>query len=178
MRRAWLVPAAGLAALAPQAQVAYSAEYASVDVAQRKAFPAATAFEPVVVAADVKAAVAAEAGRFAVDPKVWRVRGADRTLGWFVVDEVIGKQALITYALALDTHGAILGLDILVYRESHGDAIRLPAWRAQFEGKRASDPVRVDTDIRNISGATLSSRHVTDGVRRLLLVYERALARD
>jgi hypothetical protein len=177
MRRDWLIPAAGFAVIAPQAQVAYCAEYASVDVAQRRAFPDATAFEPVVIAADVKSAVGSAAGRFTVDPKVWRVRGGERALGWFIVDEVIGKQELITYALSLDAAGTVLALDILVYRESHGDAIRLPAWRAQFTGKRASDPVRVDTDIRNISGATLSCRHVTEGVRRLLLVYERALAR-
>jgi hypothetical protein len=176
MRREWLIPAAGFAAIAPHAQVAICAEYASVDVAQRKAFPEATAFEPVIVAADVRAAVASATGRFYVDPKVWRVRGGERTLGWFIVDEVIGKQELITYALSLDAAGSILALDILVYRESHGDAIRLPAWRGQFIGKRASDPVRIDADIRNVSGATLSCRHVTEGVRRLLLVYEKALA--
>ena len=38
------------------------------------------------------------------------------------------------------------------------------------------DPVRLDTDIRNVSGATLSCRHVTDGIRRLLLLHERALS--
>jgi Na+-translocating ferredoxin:NAD+ oxidoreductase RnfG subunit len=84
---------------------------------------------------------------------------------------------MITYALALDPSGAVKSLDVLAYRESHGDAIRLPAWRAQFTGKRASDPVRIDGDIRNISGATLSCRHVTEGVHRLLLLYDKALAR-
>jgi len=175
MRYEWLVPAAGFAALAPQAQVALCAEYASVDAAQRKAFPEATAFEPVIVAPEAKAAIARDAGRFVVDPKVWRVRGAAGTQGWFIVDEVVGKQELITYALALDAAGTVVALDILVYRETHGDAIRLPAWRGQFTGKRASDPVRLDTDIRNVSGATLSCRHVTEGVRRLLLLHERAL---
>ena len=68
-------------------------------------------------------------------------------------------------------------LEVLVYRESHGDAIRLPAWRGQFVGKRSGDLVRLDTDIRNVSGATLSCRHVTEGVRRLLLLHERALSR-
>ena len=177
MRYAWLIPATGVVLASPYAHVAYCAEYSSVEAAQKKAFPDATAFEPVVLAADVKAAVAADAGRFVVEPKIWRVRRAAGAQGWFIVDEVIGKQELITYALALDSAGSILNLEILVYRESHGDAIRLPAWRAQFTGKRASDPVRLDTDIRNVSGATLSCRHVTEGVRRLLLVYEKALAR-
>jgi Na+-translocating ferredoxin:NAD+ oxidoreductase RnfG subunit len=177
MRHEWLIPAAGVALVAPYAQIARSAEYSSVDAAQKAAFPDAVAFESVIIAADVKAAVARDAGRFAVEPRVWRVRDATRLQGWFIVDEVIGRTELITYALALDGEGAIRSLDILAYRESHGDAIRRPAWRGQFTGKRASDPLRLDADIRNVSGATLSCRHVTEGVRRMLLVHARALAR-
>jgi hypothetical protein len=177
MRHEWLIPAAGIVLGAAHAQVAYSIEYLSVAQAQKAAFPDAVAFEPVVVAADVKAAIASVAGRFDVDPKIFRVRGANGTLGWFIVDEVIGKTELITYALSLDANGAVKSLDMLVFRESHGDAVKLPAWRQQFVGKRAADPVRLDADIRNVSGATLSCRHVTAGVRRLLLVHERALSR-
>jgi Na+-translocating ferredoxin:NAD+ oxidoreductase RnfG subunit len=176
MRHEWLVSAAVAAVFSPATPVVYAAEYLSAEAAQRAAFPDASAFEPVLIAADVKAAVIREAGRFAVEPRVWRVLAGSRTIGWFIVDEVIGKVELITYGLALDTTGAVKSLDILAYRESHGDAIRLAAWRAQFAGKRASDPVKVDADIRNISGATLSCRHVTEGVHRLLLVYEKALA--
>jgi hypothetical protein len=50
--------------------------------------------------------------------------------------------------------------------------VRDPRWRAQFNGKRAGDTLRVGQDIQNLSGATLSSRHITDGVRRLLALYE------
>lgn len=177
MRHEWLIPAAGFVLGVPCAQVAYCTEYMSVAEAQKGAFPDATAFEPVVVGADVNAAIASEAGRFDVAPKVFRVRGGNAALGWFIVDEVIGKQELITYALSLDPGGSVKALDVLVFRESHGDAIKLPAWRKQFVGKRAADPVRLDTDIRNVSGATLSCRHVTEGVHRLLLLYERALSR-
>ncbi|NDP41494.1 MAG: FMN-binding protein [Aromatoleum sp.] len=177
MRYQWLVTAALATGFAPAAQLAYAAEYLSTESAQRAAFPDASAFEPVLITANVKAAIAREAGRFAVEPRVFRVRTGDHGIGWFIVDEVIGKVELITYALALDATGAVKSLDVLAYRESHGDAIRLAAWRAQFTGKRASDPVKLDADIRNISGATLSSRHVTEGVHRLLLIYEKALAR-
>ena len=130
------------------------------------------------MATDIKAEIARDGGRFVVSPQIWRVRASDRTLGWFIIDEVIGKVELITYGLALDATGAVKSIDVLAYRESHGDAIRLAAWRAQFGGKRAADPVKLDVDIRNISGATLSCRHVTEGVRRLLQIYEKALARS
>jgi Na+-translocating ferredoxin:NAD+ oxidoreductase RnfG subunit len=176
MRHQWLITTALAAAFAPAAEIAYAVEYLSAEAAQRTAFPDASTFEPVLTAADVRLAIAREAGRFAVEPRVWRVRAGDRALGWFMVDEVIGKVELITYGLALDTTGAVRSIDVLAYRESHGDAIRLAAWRAQFVGKHASDPVKVDADIRNISGATLSCRHVTEGVHRLLLLYEKALS--
>ena len=60
-------------------------------------------------------------------------------------------------------------IEILDYRETHGGEIRLAAWRRQFVGKTAQAPVKLDQDIKNISGATLSSKHITGGVKRLLV---------
>jgi len=65
-------------------------------------------------------------------------------------------------------------IEVLSYRESHGHEIRLPAWRKQFVGKDASAPLRVGDDIANISGATLSCSHVTEGVRRIVAVIDLA----
>jgi hypothetical protein len=104
-------------------------------------------------------------------PKIWRVSGG----GWFIVDEVIGKHEFITYAIGLTSNGAVRGLEIMDYRESYGGQVRDPKWRAQFVGKTKADPLILDRDIKNISGATLSSRHLTDGVRRVLALYEIAL---
>ena len=84
---------------------------------------------------------------------------------------MIGKQEYIGYAVALDVNGRVLRVDILAYRETHGWEIRNERWRAQFAGKTAADPVQLNQDIANISGATLSCRHVTDGVRRLLALH-------
>jgi Na+-transporting NADH:ubiquinone oxidoreductase subunit NqrC len=89
---------------------------------------------------------------------------------------VIGKHEFITYALALTPDGTIRGIEILDYRETYGGEIRNPNWRRQFVGKRSGSRLRLDEDIKNISGATLSSRHVTDGVRRLLAIYQLLLA--
>src|SRR6476469_328965 len=100
MHYRWLITSAA-AALAPAAQLAYAAEYLSVEAGQRAAFPEASAFEPVMVASEIKSAIARESGRVAVDPRVWRVRAGDRVVGWYVVDEVIGKVELITYAVSL-----------------------------------------------------------------------------
>ena len=159
-----------LAALA-FAPAAYATEYLTVEAAQHAAFPDASAFVPVALALDADqrtrlAAVARPPG--AHDPRVWRAMAGEKQLGTFYADAVIGKQEYIGYALAVDAAGRVLRLDVLEYRETHGWEIRNERWRAQFVGKSAADAVEVSRDIANISGATLSCRHVTDGVRRLL----------
>jgi Na+-transporting NADH:ubiquinone oxidoreductase subunit NqrC len=85
-----------------------------------------------------------------------------------VVDSVIGKFEQIDYAVALDASGKVVSVEILAYREGHGGEVRMPSWRNQFVGRTAADPIRVGSDIANISGATLSCTHVTDGVHRIV----------
>jgi Na+-transporting NADH:ubiquinone oxidoreductase subunit NqrC len=58
------------------------------------------------------------------------------------------------------------------YRESYGYEIRNVEWRAQFAGKTSAAPLKLENDIQNVSGATLSCRHVTDGVKRVLATYD------
>jgi Na+-translocating ferredoxin:NAD+ oxidoreductase RnfG subunit len=167
MLEGWHVLPLAALAVAP----AYAAEYMSVEAAQRAAFPAATAFVPVAInlAADQRAQLASVAQLpGARDPRMWRATADGKVLGTFFADAVIGKQEYIVYSLALDASGHVLRLDVLEYRETHGWEIRNERWRAQFVGKTTADTVEVNRDIANISGATLSCRHVTDGVRRLL----------
>jgi len=118
-------------------------------------------------------AIAQRAGVAVTSAQVRAWRAPDGAL--FVVDEVIGKHEHIGFALGLNADGSVRQLEILDYREAYGFEIRNERWRRQFVGKTASDPVALDKDIRNISGATLSSRHLTDGVRRLLATYAIAL---
>ena len=101
-------------------------------------------------------------------------RRGDATLGYIVADQVVGKFELIGYAVGIGLDGAVRQVEILSYRESHGGEIRLAAWRRQFAGKTADSPLRIGDDIANISGATLSCSHVTEGVRRIVAVVEAA----
>jgi hypothetical protein len=105
--------------------------------------------------------------------KLWKVS----TGGWFIVDEVVGKHEFIPIALAINADGTVKGIEILEYRESYGGRVRDPAWRVQFTGKHYGDTLTLTKDIRNISGATLSSKHITSGVKRLLATYATVIAR-
>lgn len=107
--------------------------------------------------------------------RVWRVSTGGSMGGWFVIDEVLGKHERIKYAVAIGPDGAVKGIEILEYNESYGYEVRDPAWRQQFVGKTAASTLKLGGDIKNLSGATLSSKHITGGVKRVLVMYELAL---
>ena len=50
-----------------------------------------------------------------------------------------------------------------------------PKWLAQFHFKGAESVLKLDDQIKNISGATMSCRHVTDGVNRLTQTWQQVL---
>jgi Na+-translocating ferredoxin:NAD+ oxidoreductase RnfG subunit len=102
---------------------------------------------------------------------VWRAS----TGGFFIVDRVVGKHEYITYAIGINSNGTVKQIEIMVYNESYGFEVREASWRGQFVGKSAGSTLRVNSDIKNISGATLSTTHVTEGVRRALAMYESSL---
>ena len=170
--------AASALAVAATSTSAFAVEYMTADAAARLMFPDADAFEARNVTLDAVQLQQLDAQGVRARSAQWPVRVAQRagtTLGFVVTDEVIGKVELISYAVGIALDGTVRQVEILAYRESHGFEIRLPAWRRQFVGKGSSSTLRVGDDIANISGATLSCKHVTDGVRRIVAVV--ALAR-
>jgi hypothetical protein len=153
---------------------AFAVQYLTTDQAQKAIFPGKT-FSPAQVkltSAQRKAIEQASGVRVLRDEQqVWRIGGG----GWFIVDEVVGKHEFITYAVGLNADGSVKQIEIMDYRETYGGQIRDQKWRAQFVGKTNKSTLKLDSDIKNISGATLSCRHITDGVKRLLAFYEIAL---
>lgn len=163
------LPVAALAAAQPvQAMV-----YLSIEQAQELMFPGQTLVPaPLQLSAEDIAAVEREAGTRYIAGALRAWKAAD---GYFFVDAVVGKHDLISYAVALSSEGKVRQVEILEYREAYGGEVRNAAWRSQFIGRAHGDPVQLGRDIRNISGATLSCQHVTEGIRRLLAVYAIAM---
>ena len=160
-------------ALAAVPAGAFAVDYMTAEQAARLMFPDADAFETRSVVLDAAQLQQLSAQGVRARSAAWNLRIARRggtALGWVISDEVLGKYELIGYAVGLAADGSVKQVEILSYRESHGHEIRLPAWRRQFVGKDAASPLRVGEDIANISGATLSCQHVTEGVRRIVAV--------
>jgi Na+-translocating ferredoxin:NAD+ oxidoreductase RnfG subunit len=172
--RSLAMPVAVLALMGATTSV-FAVDYLTVAQAQTQLFPSAVQWSDknVALTADQLTAVA-KLGKVSARSSGWKLLlASDATgkyLGAVVVDQVVGKYELITYAVGVDAAGSIRGVEILTYRESHGSEIRLPAWRKQFVGKTTVAPLQTGNDIAVISGATLSCNHVTDGVRRITAV--------
>lgn len=94
------------------------------------------------------------------------------TLSFGFVDDVKGKTQLITYLVALTPKGDVADVDVLAYREAYGGEITYETFRKQFRGKTVNDGLTPGREIKNISGATISVRAITYGVRRILATFD------
>jgi Na+-translocating ferredoxin:NAD+ oxidoreductase RnfG subunit len=92
--------------------------------------------------------------------------------GYAVIQETIGKHRPITYMVGITPDGLVSDIEILVYRESKGSEVRMKRFNYQYEGKSVLDPIRINKDIINITGATMSVRSVSAGVKRALVLVD------
>ena len=162
------------AALLSGPAVLYAETYLTVEQARQLMLPGTSLTQAfVTLTAAQKSAITKASGVRVrdVQVKAWRSPKGE----WFIADNVVGKHEFIDFAVALTKDGAVKSVEIMTYRETYGSEVRNPKWRAQFGGKKAGAPVKIDQDIMNISGATLSSVHITEGVRRLLHTWAIAL---
>lgn len=97
--------------------------------------------------------------------------------GYAVIEEEMGQHLPITFAVKLSKAGAVVRQEIMVYRERYGDEVRDPRFRQQFQGKTANDPLRPGEEVIAVSGATISSRAMALGVRRVLVLVDELVLR-
>ena len=167
----WKKIMAGLAFTAPVPFVAHAEVYLTDDQAAAAIFPGLK-MDPrlMELSSDDIQAIEKKSSEKVPTSHVRTFWGPDKQA--MIIDVVIGKHEFITYAVGISSDGKVQGIEIMDYRETFGYQVRDAAWRKQFVGKTSKDKVHLDRDIQNISGATMSCSHVTDGVRRILQTYE------
>lgn len=166
-RRRFLKSLVGTIFVISQSQkIAWSKTYLTVDQAREILFPGEQMEKVEVTLDKVQMKAVQKASKTRVrnsQLNVWKTENGS----WFILDQVIGKHENIDLAFAFNKEGKVKGFEILTYRETYGHEIRNPKWRSQFHGLGHEQHLKLDKQIQNISGATLSCRHVTDGINRL-----------
>jgi hypothetical protein len=159
-----LFPAALYASASAEAQ-----SFMTVEQAQAALFPGATLTPADFTLTEAEVDELIRVSRATVHRsrvKVWKAS----TGGWFVLDQVFGRDDRITYAIGLDAGGAVTGIEILICAPGY-EGVREAPWRDQFVGAEFKDEAALPSRIANISGTTLSVEHITEGVRRVLATY-------
>lgn len=160
-QRLLLVPA--VLAVAP----ALASEYLSIEQAQALIFPGEMLHDAHFVMSDVQLqALSRQAGTPPTRRQVraWRSSGG----GWFFLEQAIIKGDRIVYGVGLGSDGAVRGIEVLACEPLYS-AVRRPQWLARFLGKRLSDHGALG--VPALSGATLSSEALIQGVQRILAVH-------
>ncbi|MFI4927273.1 MAG: FMN-binding protein [Burkholderiales bacterium] len=159
----------------------FATVYLDIEPARKLLLPQAASFQPWQIALDAQAlAAVAQATQTRVPagyaPAGWAGLDAQGArVGFVLADHVIGRYEWIDYAAGFTADGTLTQVEVLAYRESHGAEIRNLAWRRQFSGRKGPAQVRFNEEIRNISGATLSCQHVTEGVQRMSALVQQQL---
>ena len=129
-----------MVALLP-APIVVAADYLNVEEAQKAVYPEADAFQEIAISQSPQKLQELLTLAGPQPPhgtiRIWSATRGGTLLGHVFVDEVIGRQSLITYAIGIDSDGALRNLEIMAYRESHGSEVRNPSWRAQFKDRKS-----------------------------------------
>ncbi len=94
----------------------------------------------------------------------------DNVLGYAILDTHVVRTLPETFLVVLTPAGAVAATHVLAFYEpmeySPGDR-----WLQQFAGNRLEDDLDLGRGIAAITGSTLTSRAVTNGIRRALAIH-------
>ncbi len=94
---------------------------------------------------------------------------------FFATDVVRTKAA--TYMAIVNPDSSLRFVEILAFYEPM-DYFPTPRWLELFRGKLLNDNLWPKRDIHNITGATLTTQAITQGMRRILAIFQVAVPKD
>lgn len=102
----------------------------------------------------------------------WKISINNTTVGYALLDNVIGKSLPITFLVIFNLEGIILSTHVVKYRESIGGEISNWRWNRQFSGRNYQSSFSVGNDIDGISGATISVKAMARGIHKLTILMK------
>ena len=130
---------------------------ASFDSSLREVLPGTESFKPVPVALGAKS-------------EIYEGTAGGNVVGFAVKVAPRGYSGEIVMLVGVDPDLRVKGMKILSQRETPGlgNNVEKPKFQKQFIGKGLTDAIEPKKDIDAITGATISSRGVCEGVKTVL----------
>ncbi len=105
-------------------------------------------------------------------------------VGYIIGVSPKGYADSIDLLVGIDTNGDIIGINIVRMNETPGlgTEANKPKFKEQFAGKSdelivTKNPPKAENEIEAITGATITSKAITDGVNNALKLYNESLAK-
>ena len=166
-----------------------AANLAAKEAAYRTVFPDAASFDAGDLADKIPAANEEIAGlgygKVMVDEAVAASDASGAAAGYVVTaTSNDGFGGAITVSVGIQSDGTVNGIEFLTLAETAGLGMNAdkPEWKGQFAGKNAEvfsvtkDGATSDDQINAISGATITSRAVTNAVNAAVYFVDNCLA--
>ena len=157
--------------------VAHATVFMTQTQALQQAFPGARFERRSIVLTDDQAHAVQQRAKVHVESKLvatataWR---GDTLVGMAFFDSRTVRTMPAVLMVAVRPDSTVARVDILAFHEPPD--YQPPArWLDTFEGRRLDDHLWPRRDIRNLSGATLSARAVTESVRLAVALYEKVI---
>ena len=102
------------------------------------------------------------------EAKISEIKGNSGLLGYCVESKVVSRSGPFRIRVLLDKQLYVKQATVISYPWDRGRDICKRAFTDQFKGKGPGDPIRLGKDIDAMTGATISSRVMAEGVRNTI----------
>ena len=105
------------------------------------------------------------------------IRDDSGVVGYVAQRRLAARSGRFGIRVVMDRQPVVQRAEVTYYIGSRGGEIRSPEFTRQFIGKTPDDPIRIGVDVDAVTGATISSRTMADGVREIVDQVSRRVGR-
>lgn len=151
------------------------------DEALKVAFPEADSVEKIDIFINDKQAREIESlAKTKLDSKIfifYEFKNEGEILGYAVLDTHLLRTKSETVMYVISRDGKLINAEILAFFEPT-EYMQSENWLELFKNKALTNDLRIDRDIPNITGATITSHAFTESVRKILAIYNISVKGD
>lgn len=156
-----VVPISGLMVIVSSCDTVNSNSMVQLDVV-RQIFPSATGLIQLPISQDAQVSGRPD------EAEISKIKGDSGLLGYRVDSKVVSRSGPFRIRVLLDPQLYVKRATVISYPGERGRDVCKRAFTNQFKGKGPRDPIRLGKDIDAITGATISSGVMTDGIRDIV----------
>ncbi len=104
---------------------------------------------------------------------LYELSNSDIKIGYVIDSEVVSRSGPFQIRVTLSNDYVVTEAKVTSYPAQRGRQVQFPSFTDQFKGKGPGDAIRLGRDIDAISGATISSRVMADGVKKSIQLARR-----